>query len=272
MIKTILVPICHEQGADERVEYAIELANKFDAHIKVLHILTPLTTMVSGTHADFTYSIEAYNAYQIEAEKEAENLKKKYETKLNNSGVRFDWCQEKGDLVSQLYIYSRTSDISIISQKGDSFDVVLDYMNDFIIGSGLPVIAIPKKGVKDISIGNILIAWDGSRECARAAHDALPLLKLADKVTVLTVSDDKNIDVPEADICIHLARHSVNTEALTLSNRVPTSQRIIETAESTNADLIVAGAWGHKRLREIIFGGVTKTLLSNQKRAVFITH
>ena len=88
----------------------------------------------------------------------------------------------------------------------------------------------------------------------------------------LTVSDDKNMDVPEADICIHLARHAVNTEALTLSNRVPTSQRIIETAESSNADLIVAGAWGHKRLREIIFGGVTKTLLSNQKRAVFITH
>ena len=272
MIKTILVPICHQQGADERIECAIDLANKFDAHIQALHILTPLETMVSSIHADFARSIEVYSQFQKDVELEAEKLKEKYVTKLEHAGVRFDWCQEKGDLLDHLYIYSRASDLTILSQKDDSFDDILDYTNDFIIGSGLPVLVIPKKYEKTFEANNIIVAWDGSRESAKVTHDALPLLKAANKVTVLTVSENNKEQVPGADICIHLARHGVIAEALTITEENPSDQIILNAANNIDADLIVAGAWGHKRLQEIVFGGVTKTLISNQKKALFLAH
>lgn len=272
MIKTILVPICHEQGAEERIECAISMANTFDAHVKALHILTPLENMTSAIHHDFTSSIELYSQFQQEAEAEADKLREKFEQKLINSGVRFDWCQEKGNLLTYLYTYSRASDIAIVSQRGESYDDILNYVNDFIIDSGLPVLAIPRNANNDVAPKNILVAWDGSKESAKATHDALPFLKNADKVTVLTISDDKKEDLPEADICIHLARHDVNAEALTLTNQASVAKCIMETATNVNADMIVAGAWGHKRLQELIFGGATRTLISNQKLPVLFAH
>lgn len=272
MIKTILVPICHEQGADERIECAIELANKFDAHVQALHILTPLENMTHAIHHDFTSSIEVYNQFQKEAEAEAEKLREKYENKLKSAGVRFDWVTEKGNLLDDLYTYSRASDITISSQKGDSFDEVVGYVNDFIIGSGLPVITIPKNYKNPLDLDNILVAWDGSRESARATREALPFLQMANKVTVLTISDDDKTEVPEADICIHLSRHGVNAEALTLPKQSSVSKCILDTADELDAGLIVSGAWGHKRLQEIVFGGVTKSLISNQKRPVLFAH
>lgn len=272
MIKTILVPICHQQGAEERIECAIGLATKFDAHVQALHILTPLENMAHAVHHDFTSSIELYSQFQQEAELEADKLQEKYETKLKNSGVRYDWCQEKGNLLTYLYTYARASDIAIVSQKGDSYDDILDYVNDFIIGSGLPVLTIPRAGSNVAAAKNILVAWDGSRESAKATNDALPFLIAADKVTVLTISDDRKEDLPEADICVHLSRHGVNVEALTLRNQASTVNAILETADKVNADMIVAGAWGHKRLQELVFGGVTKSLISNQKRPVLFAH
>ncbi len=272
MIKTILVPICHEQGADERIACAVDLANKYDAHIQALHILTPLENMAHAIHHDFTSSIELYGMFQQEAKDEAAKLQEKYEDKLKGEGVRYDWCQEKGDLLTYLYTYARAADIAIVSQKGDSYDDILDYINDFIIGSGLPVLAIPRSGNCVASPKNVLVAWDGSRESAKATNDALPFLKAADKVTVLTISDDKKEDLPEAEICVHLSRHGVNAEALTKTNQTSVPQCILETAAEVDAALIVAGAWGHKRLQELIFGGVTKTLVSNQKHAVLFAH
>ncbi len=272
MIKTILVPICHEQGAEERIDCAIDLANKHDAHIQALHILTPLENMAHAIHHDFTSSIELYSQFQQEAKDEAEKLREKYETKLKNSGVRFDWCQEKGNLLTYLYTYSRASDVTIVSQKGESYDDILDYINDFIIGSGQPVLAIPRSGNCSAAPKNVLVAWDGSRESAKATSDAIPFLKVADKVTVLTISDDKKEELPEADICVHLSRHGVNAEAMTKSNQASVHECILNTAEEIDADLIVSGAWGHKRLQELVFGGVTKTLISNQKRPVLFAH
>ena len=143
----------------------------------------------------------------------------------------------KGDLLDHLYIYSRASDLTILSQKGDSFDDILDYTNDFIIGSGRPVLVIPKENEKTFEANNIIVAWDGSRESTNATHAALPLLKAADKVTVLTVSEDNKEQVPEADICIHLARHGVIVEALTITEENSIDQIIMDTADNID-DLI----------------------------------
>lgn len=273
MIKTILVPISHEHGMEEVLDFSIQMANKFDAHIKALQIITPLeNTMPGSFYSTSAFSAEIYSNFQKGHEEQASSSRKKYENTLERSGLRYDWCQERGELLELLYIHARAADITIINQESDNPDEIMRSMNDFIIGSGLPVIAIPTEGAKDFSGKNILVAWDGGKESAKATHDALPFLTLADKVTVVTISEEEKMQVPEADICVHLARHGVKVEALTLSDSGPVGKRILDTAESTGSDLIVAGAWGHQRLRELIFGGVTKKLISNQEKVVFLAH
>ncbi len=270
MIKTILVPICHDPGADQRIDFAIELALKHHAHIQALHVLTPAREMFKVVPVQ-TYSAEIFDQYEKNLLLEAKAYRDKYEKKLNASGVRYDWCQSQGDLVTTLNHYSRTADITILTQKESSIYDIMSIMHDFIIESGMPVIVIPSAEVK-ADFQNILIAWDGGQHCAKAVHNALPLLKEAKTVTVLTITQDDKTTIPEADICVKLVRHGINAEALTLNDSVKVETRILKTAQSLEADLIIAGAWGHRRIREIIFGGVTKTLLSNQKYPLFLSH
>lgn len=273
MIKTILVPINQENGMRERLDFSIQMANKFDAHIKALQIILPLEDTVSRSlYSTPALIADVYNNVKKHREKETSSVRKKYEKILKKSGVLYDWCKERGDSVELLYLHARAADLTIINQENDDLADIMGSTNDFIIGSGLPVIAIPTDGAKDFSGKNILVAWDGGKECAKATHAALPFLRLADKVTVVTISEEKKMEVPEAEICVHLARHGVNAEALTVSDNVPVGKRLLDTAESTDADLIVAGAWGHQRLKELIFGGVTRKLISNQKKVVFLAH
>lgn len=270
MIKTILVPIGHDKGAEARVDLAIELANKYDAHVKALHVLTPAADMFKTTPVE-AYTAEAFDQYERDLEAEAEKYKQKYTSQLKSGGVRYDWCQQQGDMLTFLNLHSRTADLTILTQKSGSMDDIMSVMHDFIIESGLPVIIIPEEGAKG-DYKNVLVAWDGGEQSAKATHDALDILKEAEKVTVLSIAEDDKKLIPEADICVKLARHGVNAEALTLGKNGPIGQAILNTAANVDADLIVSGAWGHRRLRELIFGGVTKELLSNQKHSIYLSH
>lgn len=270
MIKTILVPVGNAQGAEERLDLAIDLANKYDAHVTAIYILTPMGDMVKSVPIE-AYSGVSFARFEKEQEEEAEALREKYEKKLKSSGVRYDWYQQTGDVLTQLNLHARAADLTILSQKGNDFDDILSVTHDFIIENGLPVIVIPSEG-DDANYKNVLIAWDNGKQCAKAVHDALPILQNADKVTVLTIAEDGKHTLPEADICRKLARHGVNAEALTEDTSMTIADRVLETAGNIDANLIVSGAWGHRRLREIIFGGVTKKLLSNQKHSVYLSH
>ena len=272
MIKTIMVPICHEQSSDVRIEFAIQLANKFDAHIKALHVIIPPEIIAGSMSVESAYVVSIYKSFEETTEEKAQELKLKYENILTNAGVRFDWCQERGDLLKVMYTHARAADLTIMSQRIESVDDTFDHMNDFIIGNGMPVMVVPNEAGQDFEGSNILVAWNGSRECAKATHAALPFLRLADKVTVVTITDDNEPSFPEADICIHLSRHGVNAEALTLNDAIPARERILDTARSIDAEMIVAGAWGHMRIRELILGGVTKKLISNQEKVAFLVH
>ena len=270
MIKTILVPVGNAQGAMERLDLAITLADRYDAHVTAIYILTPMGDMVKSVPIE-AYSGATFARFEKEQKEEAAALREKYEKKLQSSGVRYEWYQQQGDVLTQLNLHARAADLTILSQKGEELDDILSIMHDFIIENGLPVIVIPNDG-DDASYKNVLIAWDNGKQCAKAVHDALPILKKTEKVTVLTISEDGKHTVPEADICKKLARHGINAEALTEDDSMEIADRILDTAANIDADLIVSGAWGHRRLREIIFGGVTKKLLSNQKYSIYLSH
>jgi nucleotide-binding universal stress UspA family protein len=140
---------------------------------------------------------------------------------------------------------------------------------DLIMGSGLPVLAIPPGARLDFN--RIVIGWKNTREARRAVWDALPLLKRADKVRVLRFVSET---APEmSDVVERLRLHKVATEA-EVRNRTEDSvaEDLLTAAEAIDAGLIVVGGYGHSRLREWALGGVTQGLLTHSSRPVFFSH
>jgi nucleotide-binding universal stress UspA family protein len=124
---------------------------------------------------------------------------------------------------------------------------------------------------------HVIVAWNVSREAARAANDALPFLVAADRVDVMCVNassaKEGDADLPGADLCLHLARHGVKAEAHSLAaSDVDTGNLLLSRAADRGADLIVMGAYGHARWREVVLGGVTRELLGQMTVPVFMSH
>jgi nucleotide-binding universal stress UspA family protein len=123
----------------------------------------------------------------------------------------------------------------------------------------------------------VIVAWNGGREAARAVNDALPLLVAADQVDVVCVNpgrgEEDDADLPGADLCLHLARHGVKAEAQELvASDIEAGDLLLSRAADSGADLIVMGAYGHARWREVVLGGVTRQLLNQMTVPVFMSH
>ena len=118
---------------------------------------------------------------------------------------------------------------------------------------------------------------DQASHAPTAVNDAMPLLRGAKAVTVLAVNPRHGIkgdgDVPAADIALHLARHGVKSEAAhTIANDISEGDALLSYAADLGADLIVAGGYGHSRARQMVFGGVTRTLLDEMTAPMLLSH
>jgi nucleotide-binding universal stress UspA family protein len=145
------------------------------------------------------------------------------------------------------------------------------------LAAGRPVLAIPYAGRFEAVGRRVLIGWDASREATRAVADAMPLLAAAETVSVLSIDPREGPSahgpVPGADISPHLARHGVNaTVERTVSAGVPAGDLLLSRAADLGADLLVVGAYGHSRARELLLGGVTRTLLQSMTLPVLMSH
>ena len=139
--------------------------------------------------------------------------------------------------------------------------------------SGRPLLIIPYAGDFKAPGRHMLIAWNGSREASRAVHDALPLLKRAERVSVLSISPPAEDHIAGFDISAQLARHGVNAEAKrNVSSDISAGDVLLSECADLGADMIVMGAYGHSRLREFILGGVSQHLLETMTVPVFMAH
>ena len=186
------------------------------------------------------------------------------------SGLSFEWRalrSPSGDSAVSALPSARTADLVLVRQcdreAGESSPADVEAL---LFESGRPVLFLPPSGMLASPVARVLIAWDGSREASRAVHDAMPFLKGAQSVTLVIVDPDRlpDIDAPLAgtDIAAHLSRHGVHAEIVTTSrDGGSTSDAILRQVKAVNADLVVMGAYTHQRLREWLFGGVTRSFL-----------
>ena len=175
--------------------------------------------------------------------------------------------------------YARLYDLAIVPMQEVSYIAQFDarwYAEELVFGSGHPTIIVPQlEVVGPVALDRILVAWDKSRTAARAIADAMPILRAAGHVRLLTVLGEKEIvsERSVAEFARHLTLHGVKA----VVDQVEAGGRAIgevlsDQAKIHGSDLIVMGAYGRSRIREFILGGATKAMLTQPPTALFMSH
>jgi nucleotide-binding universal stress UspA family protein len=157
----------------------------------------------------------------------------------------------------------------VVTETGVAADMMeFDVIQRLLFGSGRPVLVVPREFNSDISLGTILIAWDGSENAARAVWNALPLLGFSSRVVICIVKGEKKLDgnAGSTDLAKSLLGMGINVEIAELElNGKTVADVLISQVEKLSAGLVVLGAYGHSRWREFVFGGVTRNMLQFNK-------
>ena len=261
--KTLLMHLDDTEKVPTSVKFAAQLANKSDAHI------TGLVTETVGriNHPDVDFQNELDNM----AEKAS-----RFEVFCEKHGVNSYEAQiMRDDPIDSLIQYARHSDLVVLNQPSKQSDRRV--VESILLDAGKPCLFIPYIGSFDEVGKNIMLAWDGSREAARAAADALPLLCSAESVEVVIINGGtgrkNNSDtIVDTEIAKYLARHAVNVEVKEIVSDIDIGNTLLSHAADSGADLCVMGAYGHTRVREWIWGGATRTVLDTMTIPVLMSH
>jgi nucleotide-binding universal stress UspA family protein len=221
---------------------------------------------------------EIVDRIRAEAVEAARPIEAAFRECLRRNGIEGEWRMVEGSPPGTVALHARYADLAIVGQPNRDEPQDADAVTvTTIMTSGRPVLAVPFAGDFPTVGERVLVAWNASREAARALNDALPLLLNAKQVTVLAINPQRGVgghgDVPAADIALHLARQGLKTEAAhTVAKDIADGEALLSYAADIGADLIVAGAYGHSRAREMVFGGVTRTLIAEMTAPVLFSH
>jgi nucleotide-binding universal stress UspA family protein len=272
--KTILVHIDAGERWPARLDIAVQFAQRFDAHLVGLHALTAVrmpgfTLPEAGLVMD-----EVHNRIDAEESK----ARTQFERLVKQAGLtRAEWRASREDAAEVVALQARYADLLVIGQPDANRPGGLepDFAHQVVLSADRPVLLVPFVGRFDAVGKEVLLAWDARREAARAVTDSLPLLQQAERVRVVCIKPEGSPhgEQPGADIALYLARHGVRAEVSNLYGRdVDAGNQLLSYAADRSADLIVMGAYGHSRLREVVLGGVTRTLMDSMTVPVLMGH
>jgi nucleotide-binding universal stress UspA family protein len=280
-LKDILVHLDTTQRCAARLEIAARLAVQHGAHLTGVHVIDiPSANYFYGAAMPFvpTNPEEIVQRIRDESTEAARPVEAAFRDCLRRNGLEGEWRLVEGSPPPTLALHARYTDLTVVGQPNrdepQDADAVLVTT---AMTSGRPVLAVPFAGEFPTIGERVLVAWNASREAARAVNDALPLLIGAKQVTVLAINPQRGVgghgEVPAADISLHLARHGLRAEAThTVARDISDGEALLSYAADIGADLIVAGAYGHSRARELVFGGVTRTLITEMTAPVLLSH
>lgn len=285
--KDILVHLDGHRN-DRRLRLAVALAQPSKAHIVGIYGFElprdPVPSLVSAeiyaeSHAvRSTYERERDAVFAL-----AEQTEAAFRATVKRAGLAADWRMSPDkptDLIDLVAAQAHYADLVVMGQADPAhplFDKLATLPETVMMECGRPVLIVPAADGADTVGKRVLIAWNDTREAARAVGDALPLLQAAEAVTVLTVAPARDIeggrDRAALELVQHLARHDIRAEAAYIPSGLgATGDLILTRAEELGCDLVVMGGYGHSRTRELILGGVTRDVLQSMTVPVLMSH
>jgi len=286
-IRSILMPLSSSGQTEERLRGALAVARYFGAQLDILHAqanprqFLPKEALHMSMPAEVVKQIEYTSMQQAAAE--ANQIRTLLQKLCCEEGIVLvdgtdvtqpvpvaSWRVVQGlrsELVAEL---GKVSDLLIIPQPRDGIPTAT--FEAAILRSGRPVLLVPRT-MSTFKAERILVAWNGSTEAARAVGLALPLLQCASEVMIVTGNRAKACNPPPDKLKGYLARQGVQACCQVLDNHhSSTGSALLSMANQKQTDLLVMGAFTHRRLHEQLFGGVTRHMVSNSPLPVFMAH
>jgi nucleotide-binding universal stress UspA family protein len=273
--KTILVHLNDSRRVERVLEPAAQLAARFDSHLIGFHAYSAVPASPIPMASSALGSIVA--AERRNSEVIADTFKR------ITSGKPYvaEWQLQKVphvDLADVVMERGRVADLIVAGQTDPEWDLspLMDFPERLALESGRPVLVIPCAG-RYATVGRrVVIAWKRSREAARAVFDALPLLREAEAVHILEIKDhaeDANTLARDTAIAAALGRHGIKPEVRTsTASDISVGDEILSRASDLDADLLVMGAYGHSRFRELVFGGATRHIARHMTLPTLLSH
>ena len=277
--KDILLHLDQSSSCAARLSLAMSLAADHDAHVTGLYTaVAPQWPVELHSHM----AGELLERQRGEATEAGQAVLADFTRRALADGLsvegRVETCLET-DLAASLAREAQCADLLVLgqAQPEEPFATSPQQVESVLLASGSPTLLVPYAGYATAPGGRIVVAWDGSREAARAVNDALPFLTAATNVMVLIVDPKSKAgrlgDEPGADIARHLARHDCRVELQSVeSGSRSVGGTILARLSDSGADLLVMGAYGHSRLRELVLGGVTRHILAHMTVPVLMSH
>jgi nucleotide-binding universal stress UspA family protein len=273
--KTIVAILQNEQDGERVLDCAIPLAERFESHLVGIHaeaLPVPYTSATGFPDTEFL---------QVSAElnkERADRLQAVFLRRIEDSGLSFEWRSLEsfsGDSALTGMTSARAADLIIAAQRDTGGDPGAD-VDTLVYDAGRPVLVVPHAGPLLTTFRRVLLAWNGSKEAARAAFDALPFIIEAEKTDILVIDPpetlDDNPEAAGAEIASALSRHGATVSVSVQRSGGNSIDDIIQTRiAETGADLLVLGAYSHSWLRQLLFGGVTRTVLRTSPVAAFLS-
>ena len=270
-MKTILVHIEGDEGQQARLGAAFDLARAAGGHLVCVSVM-PYAAYALGDPAMGAFPVTTL-IDAVEARRSEERAA--VEVRLKTEGVSWEWHSADGDSSDRLVEYARLADVVVMSAGpfARQAGLQLGITGDVAVRAPAPVLAVPPNARGIDVAGPALICWDGSQEAAKAMRAAVPLLALSEAVTLLTV-EEKDSPFTARAAAAFLSRHGITADVVERGNGGSASveQVIRSFIAERQAAWIVQGAYGHSRMRQFLFGGVTRGLLADAPVPILIAH
>lgn len=289
MIKTIFVPASGSSTDEPVFATALAAAQALAAHLDFYHVrLSAGQAAARAPHAAFcvgaavpaTLEVLTHDTERLSkaAREHMQTLCERYGVEIRNRpeyghSVSASFSEENDYDCEGLMLHARHSDLVVFGRRSHVDYLPSFLLEDTLMRCGRPILIASNYSPKTL-LGTVVVGWKETAQCARALGAAFPFLRLAQKVILLNVIESgSGIHESLEHLAERLKWHnlSVETQSITSAARLATDG-VTRAAADLNADLLVVGAYGHRHLREVIFGSVTQSLLERAPMPVLMMH
>jgi len=271
-LTSILLEVDGSERCQTRLNIALALAKKH--HTQLTGVYASGEYYFTPVYAEAPIPIDIVESCEAQYQAAAIEAEAWFQERCKNTGISISWQSASGNVDDLLAKWAHTHDLVIIGQaEGGLLNPDIALQNRLLMKIVRPILLVPETAGTDIG-RHVLIAWNASNTAARAVQDALPLLQAAETVQVLAIQPvDTSERILLADICAHLARHGIDASPQeTDAEGADVSDVLLSCCTMRGVDLLITGGYGHTRLREVIFGGVTRSLLNATTVPVLMSH
>jgi nucleotide-binding universal stress UspA family protein len=286
-IRDILVPVRGDGKGEGVLDHALALARRFNAHISAVHCRPrPEDMLPFGVYAPTAFREQITASATTLADDEESRVKALFQDYCRRHDLAVvdgslaapkdrpsaSWSEATGKQATVVAVRGRLADLIVVAQPDPELNLGRNTLEAALLETGRLVLLCPQAAVASIG-RHVAVGWDGQAEAARAVAAAMPILAAADQVTLLSAETGASVELAPEDLRKYLARHDRRAEVKTFRSRATeVAQGLLAAAREAGADVLMIGAYGHSRRRELIMGGVTQHIIEHTELPVLMIH